>query len=205
MGRKASSPSKLQLLLAFCCQEIAISKSSKPSDSSVDDEDENVSAHLRIIASNAKFVRIPVVVKSGHPSPSAPSPVDATITGPYVPSTMGKIAHSVPVLALPPSRLMYIAVSYLAVPTSKSTVKAIFTLSSLPRQAPNTTPVGMRGPPCGAQHEIGVVTEPQSTAGSDSDQDEQVTPVSPPQLQVHGVRQVGQKLESQRFCGISRH
>jgi len=125
-------------------------------------------------------------VKSGHPSSSVPSPVVATVTSPYVPSTMGTIAHSVPVLALPPSRLMYIATSYLAVSTSRSTVKAIFTLSSLPRQAPNTTPMGMRGPPCGAQHEIGVSTEPQSTAASVSDQPAQATPVSPLQLQVHG-------------------
>ncbi len=181
----ASFSSKSQLSALDCRQETAISKSSKPSDSSVG-EGENVSAHRKVIGANVKFVRVPVVVKSGHPSASVPSPVDATVTSPYVPSIMGTIAHSVPVIALPPSILMYIATSYLAVPTIRSTVKAIFTLSSEPRQAPNTTPVGMRGPPYGAQHEIGVVTELQSTAGCVSDQLEQVMPVPPPHLQLHG-------------------
>ncbi len=125
-------------------------------------------------------------VKSGHPSLSVPSPVVATVTSPYVPSTMGTIAHSVPVLALPPSTLIYIATSYLDDETVRSTVKAIVTLSSVPRQAPNTVSVGMRGPSYGAQHEIGVSTEPQSTAGCVSNHFEQETPVSPPQLQVHG-------------------
>jgi len=182
----ASFSSKSQLSALVCCQEIAISKSSKPSDSSVDDEFENTSAQWRFIGANVKFVRSPVVVKSGQSSPSVSSPVVATVTSPYVPSIMGTIAHSVPVFALPPSTLMYIATSYLLLLTIRSTVKAIFTLSSVPRQAPNTTPVGMRGPPYGDQHEIGVVTVPQSTAGCSSDQSEQVMSVSPPQLQLHG-------------------
>eukprot|EP00984_Skeletonema_dohrnii_P032383 scaffold26473_cov138-Skeletonema_dohrnii-CCMP3373.AAC.4 len=60
----------------------------------------------------------------------------------------------------------------------KIAVRATFTLSSLPRQAPNTTPVDSRGPSSGAQHEIGVVNPPQSTAG-------QGTP--PPQFNYTGV------------------
>jgi len=108
-----------------------------------------------------------------------------------VPTVIGRISHCPPVpdLALVPSVLMYSATSYLSVLTIRLTVKATFTLSSLPRQAPNTVPMGCRGPLYGAQQEIcctPVARPLQLTAASAWLQEVQGTAVPPPQLQLHG-------------------